>query len=768
MLLGVLPGEKSISAPAFLYALLIGLAQGWLKTIPISLFLTRFEVSAIPIAYLGIAGSLIVFGILYEVVSKHVSPAILFSFFIALSCFLILFFWIMLLLSQSSWIYWGLLISALTVFDLMDLTLWGTLNRLFTLDQGKRMFGAMGMFQTVSGIIGNLLIPVFLVFLPTSQLIVMISVVLFASMFCLQLICKRFPQRFTPASIEATPSSNQEKVVWFKNRYFVNTMLFSALSLFTLAIVEIAFYGISKMQIHEEKQLASFLALFFAVLNGFQIVCQGVIAPFLIKKYGVGITLSVRPIFTCIIGIAAIVLLLLGAPFFTLFSLFVLMKLFDEALNNSSMRQGILALYQALSPHLRIQLQAMVEFFVIPISTVTACLLFVALQYYFSFDITILSAFVTIPALATILIIFPLQKGYIENLKNAIQHRFIVFSKEILGGKCSQMLLEKVEHGTPKEAMYCLGLLSQADLGSYKKGLNLSLASTNPMIRNAAEMQLRMEQKKEIVDTDLKSLLEKQDWLNLKHAISSASNLQKEELFSLCVNAVHKKSDKTILGQLYLCIGSLNTPASSTWLLNTLYEMKETYLQKKLLEALDINQATLTSPEDLGKLNLLLARYVHECNQLFEFYKDTKLDLLTNIIAQQIRSIHEQIFSLLSLVYPKEMIHNIMFFYQSRDVDKASYAQELLWNLLEGEHKKLLFTAFKPVEVGTSSVDELTLLKKIVETSPTPFLKAVALQLIGKMGLKELKEDVRQALADENGMVAETAKQTLGKMDVDI
>ena len=154
-LAGIKKGEGRLAALSALFALLIGLSQVLLKTIPVSLFLNQFHATALPYVYITSAIVLVSLGIAYSALEKKLSAIQLFYILIALPTIAFFIFWVFLEALPGKLVYLFLFISASASFDIFDLGLWGMLNRLFTLDQAKRMFGSIGLCQNLIGYFGE-------------------------------------------------------------------------------------------------------------------------------------------------------------------------------------------------------------------------------------------------------------------------------------------------------------------------------------------------------------------------------------------------------------------------------------------------------------------------------------------------------------------------------------------------------------------------------------------------------------------------------------
>lgn len=897
-LLGIKTGEGKLASLSAFYALLIGLSQVWLKTIPVSLFLTNFDATILPYAYIASAIVLVLLGIIYSNLEKRLTPAQLLYIFIILPAVTFFVFWFFLQILPGKWLYLLLFICASASFDIFDLELWGMLNRLFTLDQAKRMFGSIGLCQTFAGIAGNLLIPFLLFLIGATNIILAVSVCITCAALILSLVFRHYGERFSEPTRKEKPEEVKEKgtVKWLKNSYLVNNMLFAICSLFVYTIVDISFYNVNKVVFPTEIELASFLGIFFALSNGFDLVCRGIVGPLVINKLGVKIGLLIRSVAVGTVALVILLLLPFHVNFYSIFILVALMKLFDEGISNSILRQSVLILYQPLLPRLRSWLQSKIELFVIPLSTIAASVIFIFIQYYFSLNLTFITLLILLMIIATLWITFALQKGYVDNLKEAVAKHYIAFKSQILDQNYEKMILEKLSQGKPHEMVYCLDLLDKMDRPYFVEGLKLCLENTNKQIKEAAlsrlqnfsalelivaikkilkedsDSSLRAQafralcfQKEKDFDLELQGYIDSEDHVlsdealfaslkygrgtcvkldKLIHSTSPnerlravqilgrlrpehvsvpdllsllkdqdpsvaiavikfipsfennnlyqqlAKALNREELYSSAALAFIQAKERglTALAEslshaletndfkrvqsLLSLIGYVQTPSAIQLLLQHLRMTKEPALKWQIVQALDIAGYQASTATEQEELNLLLNEAADYLKRLLKWTQQVNDVLLTTSLKRQIQSREKQIFLFLRLLYPKAAIQDIAFYFKHEDIDKVSYAHELLENLLNKTHKSLLLPLFEQchsdVLVPKQLPEAESLFNEMLAVPSddiTKTLKSTVLYLIALLKLKQMTPVVQEAVGDREEMISETAKWTLMKLN---
>lgn len=559
-LMGVKAGETKLAGLSAFYALLIGLSQVWLKTIPVSLFLTNFNAETLPFAYIASAIVLVCLGIVYSVLERKLSPIKLLYFFIILPATTFFIFWLFLESTPSKFLYLALFICASASFDIFDLELWGMLNRLFTLDQAKRMFGTIGLCQTVPGIAGNLFLPFLLILIGPNKIILSVSICIALATLLLSLIFRHYSARFINPVEKNSEVKEKSKVKWLNNSYLINNMLFAIFSLFVYTIVDISFYNVNKVVFPTEIQLASFLGIFFGISNTFDLLCRGLIGPLVINKLGVKTGLLIRSVAVGAVALIILLLLPFHINFYTIFLLVALMKLFDEGISNSILRQSVLILYQPLLPSLRSWLQSKIELFVIPLSTIAASLIFIAIQYYFSLNLAYITLLILIMIAATLRVTFSLQKGYIENLREAIAKEYIVFKSQILDKNHVDLIMEKLKNGKPNEIVYSLDLLEKMDRSYFVEGLKICLNYPHSRIKETALNKLQNFQAAELI-LELHKILQDDSDRSLKAPALRALLFQKEMEFQEFKAYLYSDDSLLMDEAIIVCLKSCQDPA---------------------------------------------------------------------------------------------------------------------------------------------------------------------------------------------------------------
>src|SRR4030042_965170 len=174
-LLGIEPGEESMVSMLLAQSVFLGIFFGAFDISAHSLFLSIFDEKMMARGYVvsGLAG--IILTSLYTGFQTRMhfrNFAIVNLVFVTAFT---LFLWILLLLNPAKWVIFLVFIMLGPLNILAMLGFWGTTGRLFTLRQGKRLFGLVDAGLIIGIIISCYTLPVLLSFKFESHNILIIS-----------------------------------------------------------------------------------------------------------------------------------------------------------------------------------------------------------------------------------------------------------------------------------------------------------------------------------------------------------------------------------------------------------------------------------------------------------------------------------------------------------------------------------------------------------------------------------------------------------------
>lgn len=468
--LNVRPDEVRLVALLLLHSFFVGVNRVFILAVSTSAFLTEFDAATLPYVYIFTALANSLFGILYGALSRRLSFTRLLVVNLAIQLIAVLGFWLIFNLTTAQWPALVFMILVELLWLLTSLEFWPLAARIFTLQQGKRLFGLIGIGDTVAAMIGGFAVPTLVIFMGTYNLLLLAAGGSAASLLIIVAITRQFRAR-----IEAIDSSSPHETTYGsqsaprRTRYV--TLIFAVTAIGTIAyyFLDNAFYGLTELQYTDSEMLAGFFGIYFAVVALVQLTAQSFLSAWMVNRFGV-ITCIVLPplIVTIMTGLAALSGLIAGAAAIT-FVLMAIVRLVDYILRASLSNSTTMTIYQSLPPLLRVQTQTRVEGLIEPLMTGLAgvlLLLIVDVLGLSSVDVIVLSVVVL---LLWTLFSFLLSREYPKALVLALSKRRLGKDKFTLQGQAVVSFIQaRLAGSSAAESLYMLNLLGETDLQALK------------------------------------------------------------------------------------------------------------------------------------------------------------------------------------------------------------------------------------------------------------------------------------------------------------
>lgn len=266
---------------------------------------------------------------------------------------------------------------------------WGLAGRLFSMRQGKRLFGlvyagqlfavillsaATGPVLSLIGHINN--------FLLISCLSIVLGLVL------LTVILWKF-RGLLRAEKELQKSSAEEAgklTILFKNKYVTIMAVFVILSMISAFFIYFSFLSVTRIKYPDPRELAAFLGAFIAFANIFSFIIRSFVYNKIIENYGLKVTLMLVPV---LLGLFTVLAIIVGTVFGTapenegfifFFILIALSRLMYLTLRESVQLQTFEVMYQSLNKSIRFLVQAAIDGMVNEFAAIFSGLLLVGLS----------------------------------------------------------------------------------------------------------------------------------------------------------------------------------------------------------------------------------------------------------------------------------------------------------------------------------------------------------------------------------------------------
>ncbi len=382
--------EKEVGSVSILltHSLFLGFFYGALDISAHTLFLQEFEETFIAKAYTisGVAGIIMTF--IYSKFQQRISFNFLSVSSVIVLSIITLGLWLsyaQLGISKELIFITFILLGPLNIVAIVNF--WGIVGRLFSLRQGKRLFGLIGSGQIFGTIIISYFIPLISVLklnIKTYDLILIAAVNLFLAAIA-QLVLVKFEK---PQEQKAGTGKNEKSKsggsLFLKDRYIMNMTVYVALSMIVLFFVAYTFLAAAQSQYPEEQEMKSFLGIFTGTMMIFGFILKTFIYSKLMKTYGLKVTLLILPILLLILSFVIIFVFHSSiSTFIIVFLLLSMSRLFSMSIRDAIEIPAFKTLYQSLAPNIRHEIQAKIDGTVNELAALAAGLILTLLGFFF-------------------------------------------------------------------------------------------------------------------------------------------------------------------------------------------------------------------------------------------------------------------------------------------------------------------------------------------------------------------------------------------------
>jgi AAA family ATP:ADP antiporter len=487
LLFNVRPGEGRLVLLLLAHFFCIGVARIFTRTAAYTLFLVEFGAQTLPYVYIGI--SLVV--TLVSLIILRLAGRLSFSKLLATNLgFLLLFlgaFRLGLGLTDARWLTFALPIWYEVLWTLTGLEVWSLAGRLFTVRQGKRLFGLIGAGEWVAIMIGGFLVPGLVELLGTLNLLLVAAGGIAGALGLLAYVTRSFADLLSTSAGKAPPEGKESSAGLLKNRYVVLIFVLLALNVVGYFFVENIFYTQAEVQYLAEDQLAGFIGVFFALTALLTLLSTTFLSGPVISRYGLRVGLLILPVvLTASTASMAVVGTFVGL-IILLFGLATLSKLLNVTLDSSIDQPARTILYQPLPADQRLRAQTAVEGIVYPIGIGVTGLALSLLNRLFAFQ-ALQFAYVLLFILAAwILVATRLGREYPVMLMRALTKRRIDGTElSLIDGSSVAVLQQALQSPHPGAVVYSLNMLEAMEHESLATSLQDLLTHPAPEVRQDA------------------------------------------------------------------------------------------------------------------------------------------------------------------------------------------------------------------------------------------------------------------------------------------
>ncbi|HYT89827.1 MAG TPA: HEAT repeat domain-containing protein [Gemmataceae bacterium] len=356
---GCRPDEAPLVGRLWLFAFCLGLSVSLFRNAAQSLFLGSRDLDALLIAWLGSAGLsgiiLAGFGRLQSRVSRLATCTALLGVF--LGVILVVRLAMLMRWTDPAVIVGGYV--AEVVYLLGALGFWPVATSLLDIRQGKRVFGFLATGEALAEILGGLAVPLVVSTLGVQALLDVAVLAVGAALVLARRTIRSHAATPVPLSTGGRAALGLTGLT--RSSYLQLILAGYGLAIVSSYLLDYLFRrGVKLRSSSDSGEIATWLGLFSAAVNGLSLFTQVVVAPRLLERAGVRRILPVVPLAVTLGVLAALALSLagvIGAAFIAV----VGTRLCERVLTRGLQVPTIRVLYQAVPAPQRLGFQAIVE-----------------------------------------------------------------------------------------------------------------------------------------------------------------------------------------------------------------------------------------------------------------------------------------------------------------------------------------------------------------------------------------------------------------------
>jgi AAA family ATP:ADP antiporter len=483
---GIEPGEGKRVFLFVTFSFFLGVANNFSQTAAYTLFLSHYTAQTLSYIYLLNAVIVTALTALYlRLGSKLAFQRLLkanFFFLLALTGI----FWVSLLLN-AGWQIFLLPVVFQVIVNFGILAFWPLVNRLFTVRQGKRLFGLVGSGQWVGIVATGFLMGPLSAAIGTQNLLGLALFGLAGALGMMWAITHTYREEVSKAGGQPAAADGgkgeRRPSVW-REPYIV--LIFGLIIAWWVGffLMDNLFLDRASAQYANQAQLAGFLGNFFSVLGILTLLMNFVLTGRIVSRYGVRTSLLILP--SVLAGAA--LLMAVGGSFgveaLTVFWMTIAAKLFNATAGFSVDRSAQSLLYQPFPVDRRAQVQTMAEGAMQPVGNGLAGLIILALGAAFKvITLPLIFALLGV-SLAWVAIAYALGKEYPRKLLEAISRRRLDLSAINLADASTIAVLRKVlSDPHPGPAIYAATCLQDANRLAFIQAIPELMRHPSPEVR---------------------------------------------------------------------------------------------------------------------------------------------------------------------------------------------------------------------------------------------------------------------------------------------
>jgi ATP:ADP antiporter, AAA family len=456
--------EIKLVEKLFIFEFFQGAAIALFFTTAIATFLEQKPTSDLPYVFILSAIMLWIFGFIYSrLESKFQFKAVILTVLV-FNLVAIVLFRLLMQHQAETWFLFLFLAFFNVLYLLNNLQFWGLSALLFDVRQSKRLFGIISAGDVPAKMLGYLFAFLLVPSIGTANL-------LWVAALMMSLAFLIYQPLMSIANVDKlnNPSSHHHATFSFKSfrsgfkvepliRKIAIVSFFSFCCMVTVIFV---FYGYVKQEFENDKELATFFAIFFAIVRGLTLLIKMAGTNRLVNKIGLKKSLLLTPVLLFFLCLPA--LYFSGQDnFINTFYMFGVVAVMFEVLRSAILTPVLLASMQPLPTHQRLRGHTIVKGFMDPVAFFfTGIVLLILPTVEGKVDFSLVSFFLLIMIIGWIYFSLTVEKDYINTLEVAVRDRTLNARDISITDKDSlNYLMNRLTTGSEKEAISVLQLVS--------------------------------------------------------------------------------------------------------------------------------------------------------------------------------------------------------------------------------------------------------------------------------------------------------------------
>ena len=479
----------------FLHSFLNGLALTFFETTANTLFLMKYNTSELPYVYMLTAFISVIVGFFYAKLEEKLSVQKLLKITMLFVLTIVLFFLVLLKFGDSKLSFMGIMVvkDMLWMFVGME---FGILSGfMFNIRQGKRLFGLLMSGEILAGVVGGFSVGVLLDYVETLNLLFISGATLIASFFLLLNILNKFSSKFVieNESEKVSQKNNASYSVLFKNRYYVLFFAVSILAFFIFYFIDYVFYFKVEEKFTNEKELASFFGMFFALLNIVNLFSSLFVSGAALSRFGVAFGLLAIPLMAFVGASSLLIAATLSAG--VGFVILIVIKLLNEVLDVSILNPTFKLLYKSIAANRRMKVLAFRETIIEPITMGVAGLALLGVSMFEG--LSMVYCLIIVMAVVWLILNKQLKQEYVKSLKELLTQREVFSDDLLLDGIDEKLFLSGLQSENEVEVIYCLKALVKKGYSNLEELLTILSSHDSGVVRlNALQLIANLELKR--------------------------------------------------------------------------------------------------------------------------------------------------------------------------------------------------------------------------------------------------------------------------------